>query len=991
MTTLRENNTIERSSAPDDAERGWRGWVDLKNTRYGLRPVVLISFLTLPSVIVAAAFGVSNGGGIAAPEIAQDLNIKLGTVVNIIIAAEVVAVIVSLAIGWWADRHRRSPLLGLSAIFSGLSTFFAGGVHGVAGLATLRATGTSADIVAAVPSYSLLADYYPYEKRGRVYALFGVGASAGALFAPIALAYTISHWGWRVTFRVCAIPLIIAGIVALVMLKEPVRGYWERKSQGADEEQANVEEEPLSFGEAWRTIWAVGTLRRNWIAEVVAQPATLMTSAYLPLYLFSVYHQDIVHRAYIGIPGAMVGLVGAYIGGNLVDKFLARDPQRVITVAAMFGVVLSLGTILNSFQPPLAVLVFAACFTGFGSALVGPSLNSIYSQVIPPRARTMGLQMMLLPIIPAAFILIPFAGLILFDFGFQGVWILITVMNVVAALIRLTSAKYFHVDMRNAFSSAMAAEEWRRTKERGEGKLLVCRDVDVAYDGVQVLFGVDFDVRQGEIIALLGTNGAGKSTLLRAISGSQEATNGAIVHNGRDTTHMPPHEIARRGVILMPGGRGVFPNLSVKDNLLLGTWMVSDDDEKEQRLAEVYDLFPILRERADALAGSLSGGEQQQLSLAQAMLGKPSLLMIDELSLGLSPQVTQQLIEKVREIHRRGVTIIIVEQSVNVALTVAKRAIFLEKGEVKFVGETAELLRRPDILRAVYVKGSGGAATAVSRSRKQVAEAVAAPVVLEARGIRKSFGGVTALQGVDLTLRQGEVLGVIGPNGSGKTTLFDVISGFQVADGGSVWLDGADVTGLSADERARRRLVRRFQDARLFPSLTVYETLLVSLDQRMESRHIFGGALGLPGSRRAERRVRVKADALIELLELGAYRDKFVKDLSTGLRRIVDIACVLATDPKVLLLDEPSSGIAQAETEGLAPMLRRVRHETGCSILIIEHDMPLITRVSDELIALERGEVVIRGDADTVLNDPRVIEAYLGTSEEVVTRSGGRV
>jgi branched-chain amino acid transport system ATP-binding protein len=147
-------------------------------------------------------------------------------------------------------------------------------------------------------------------------------------------------------------------------------------------------------------------------------------------------------------------------------------------------------------------------------------------------------------------------------------------------------------------------------------------------------------------------------------------------------------------------------------------------------------------------------------------------------------------------------------------------------------------------------------------------------------------------------------------------------------------------------------------------------------------------AAGLPQARRAEKRIRVRAERLIELLELGAFRDKFVKELSTGLRRIVDLACVLGTEPKVLLLDEPSSGIAQAETEGLGPLLKRIRFETGCSILIIEHDMPLISAVADELVALERGRVITRGAPSVVLEDERVIEAYLGTTEAAVNRSG---
>jgi branched-chain amino acid transport system ATP-binding protein len=201
---------------------------------------------------------------------------------------------------------------------------------------------------------------------------------------------------------------------------------------------------------------------------------------------------------------------------------------------------------------------------------------------------------------------------------------------------------------------------------------------------------------------------------------------------------------------------------------------------------------------------------------------------------------------------------------------------------------------------------------------------------------------------------------------------------------------GVDVSDLSPEERARKGLVRRFQDARLFPALTVFETLQVALEHRLEVKNPLMYAAGLPQARRAERRLRARAERLIELLELQSYRDKFVRELSTGLRRIVDLACVLATEPQVLLLDEPSSGIAQAEAESLAPLLRRIRFETGCSILIIEHDMTLISSVSDELLALDRGSVVLRGTPEAVLNDERVIESYLGTTEEAVNRSGTR-
>jgi branched-chain amino acid transport system ATP-binding protein len=501
-------------------------------------------------------------------------------------------------------------------------------------------------------------------------------------------------------------------------------------------------------------------------------------------------------------------------------------------------------------------------------------------------------------------------------------------------------------------------------------------------------------LRAGEIVALLGTNGAGKSTLLRAIGGVTEASDGAIVFDGREITHSLPNEIAARGVITMPGGRGVFPGLTVRDNLLLANWLTRDPKDQRDRLAEVFEIFPVLRERADVNASTMSGGEQQMLSLALAFLARPKLLMIDELSLGLSPAVVGELIEIVKEFNRRGISIIVVEQSVNVALTLADKAIFMEKGEVRFEGPTKELMRRPDILRAVYVKGTGaltdGAGAGARRidERRRTEELQVARPILEVQGLVKTFGGIRAVDDLSFVLREGEALGVIGPNGSGKTTLFDLISGYQTADAGAVIYDGVDVTAWSPEQRARRKLVRRFQDARMFGSLTVYETILVSLEQRVEVRSTFLSAFGAPQARRAERRLRLRADRLIELLELGSFRDKFVSELSTGLRRIVDLACVLAAEPRVLLLDEPSSGIAQAEAEGLGPLLSRVRFETGCSMLIVEHDMPLISAVSDELLALELGAFVARGTPEEVLNDERVIGSYLGTSEAALRRSG---
>jgi ABC-type branched-subunit amino acid transport system ATPase component len=216
-------------------------------------------------------------------------------------------------------------------------------------------------------------------------------------------------------------------------------------------------------------------------------------------------------------------------------------------------------------------------------------------------------------------------------------------------------------------------------------------------------------VQRGEVLALLGTNGAGKSTLLRAISGLGVPDRGVVRLNGRTLTYVDAELRFKEGVVQLRGGAGVFPDLSVGENLraaLLST--KSDEDERESRKARVFGLFPSLAERAHVQARDLSGGQQQMLALAMALMHDPELLLIDELSLGLAPVVVQELLGVVEELKRRGQTMIIVEQSLNIALAVADRAVFMEKGRVRFEGDAQELATRDDLVRAVFLGGEGG-------------------------------------------------------------------------------------------------------------------------------------------------------------------------------------------------------------------------------------------------------------------------------------------
>jgi len=257
---------------------------------------------------------------------------------------------------------------------------------------------------------------------------------------------------------------------------------------------------------------------------------------------------------------------------------------------------------------------------------------------------------------------------------------------------------------------------------------------------------------------------------------------------------------------------------------------------------------------------------------------------------------------------------------------------------------------------------------------------------LAATDIAVRFGGRVAVDDVSFAVEPGSVVGLIGSNGAGKTTLMNAICGFVPA-AGSVHLHGRDITLLSPHQRAQAGLGRAFQNARLFADLTVRETLQVALE-RQEPTELVPSMLALGPSRRAERAKRTQADELIDLVGMGRYADSPIGTLSTGTRRIAELACLLALSPRVLLLDEPTAGVAQRETEAFGPLIQRIRQELDASVLIIEHDMPLIMSISDVVHCLEAGALIASGPPDEVRNDPRVIASYLGTDERTIQRSG---
>jgi ABC-type branched-subunit amino acid transport system ATPase component/sugar phosphate permease len=558
---------------------------------------------------------------------------------------------------------------------------------------------------------SYLADAYPPEGRSRVFSWHylqdPIGQTLGILLIGYIVAYT-GDWRWGLVVGLAGLPLGLA----LFTLREPDKGSNESshilKASGMDVHTQQEQAPRVLLGSAVTRLLRIRSLYYQLVAVAVLGFVATGWGLFGNLYFVRVWHQGTAHRsdifAIIGL-AAFLGLPVAYLVG---DRLFRRAPQAPLVLAGICITVYGILFTASLYMPRLWLVV---AFQLLANAAVAPIAIAVFQTLAataPAEMRTICFAMF--GVYSAVFG--GFAGGVLLGAisdatNVRAALTLIGPVCGIGGVLLVLGSRHVRRDITLVIEDVLERHaEGLRRKAGGNIPALQVHNLDFFYGTNQVLFDVNLQVEEGEIVALLGTNGAGKSTLLRAVAGLDHPHRGVIRIFGTTCTYLEPEQIIRLGAALLVGGKMTFPSLSVRDNLRIGEHSFRRDGPRAQEaLEEALALFPELHSHISQPAGTLSGGEQQMLALARVMMTKPRLLMIDELAFGLAPMTVERLMEIVRNVNASGTTVVVVEQSVNRAMSLAHRAFFLERGEIKFDGPTGELFERPDLLRPVFLTG----------------------------------------------------------------------------------------------------------------------------------------------------------------------------------------------------------------------------------------------------------------------------------------------
>ena len=669
----------------------------------GTSMVALIGLAQFVEWIDRSAFNV------LAPDIQKTLGVSDAVLGAIGGAFGVLFFAGSIPISTLADRRSRTKLAAIAITVWSVMVACTGLVQNAFQLFLARLGSGLGQSYQLPVNSPLLIDTYPIQARARVFALSSGMQMVGQGLAPFIAGSIAAIVGggdaWRVVFLVTAVAALPVAVFT-ARLKDPKRGRNEMQAVLGEELAADEDEIPISLGVAFERLRRIHTFYFFLLGMAALGFALFSVPLFLNLLLEQRFGLDAFERGVFAALVAIPGVIAVAIVGRRIDRLFRDSPPRSLVfigaLIAAFGVFMAIGV----FMPNVALLGF---FVAIGTALSASVFGVIVaplSAVIPYRLRSRGVALVGIYIfLFGGFFGAVITGLLSEEIGTRGAIALVVVPSALlgGALIAY-GARHIRGDMAAVVEELEeeSAEMRRVADSTADTPVIQVHNLDFSYGKVQVLFDIDLEVRRGETLALLGTNGAGKSTLLRVVSGLGVAQRGVVRFNGRTITYADPELRVKFGIVQLMGGKAVFPPLSVAENLRMAGYLYSGDD-LHRRVDRVLDQFPVLAERRTAKAGDLSGGQQQILALAMTLIHEPEVLIIDELSLGLAPVVVQELLAVVERLKADGMTMIIVEQSLNVALAVADRAVFMEKGQVRFEGSARELMERDDLARAVFL------------------------------------------------------------------------------------------------------------------------------------------------------------------------------------------------------------------------------------------------------------------------------------------------
>jgi ABC-type branched-subunit amino acid transport system ATPase component/predicted MFS family arabinose efflux permease len=679
--------------------------------RFGWAPV---TYLTLAAFVVAV---LDNGlTGTLAPDIQRSFRINDAELGAAIFAASAAQIGIGLPIALWSDRGSRVKVAAFCLFVFAVAVSLQGRVHSIWLFALLGIIGAFGKAPNNTTHLSYQSDHNPPEARARIQA-YQRGHEPIARTLGLALIGGVAAWSgswrWATLLALFGIPV---GLLVL-RLKEPKKGQHE-SSHILEQSGLDIGEHPegsprVLLGAAIQRLQRIRSLYFQLMAVAVLGFVGLGIPIFGALYLDREWHQNTAERTtiytIIGISAFFVIPVAGFVG----DRMFRRKPESVLYLGG--GCLVAFGAIYvgSLYAPKLWMVVLGWFLAECALAPLGTAIFQTVAATVPADMRTLGFAMFgVYGLVIGGFAGAVILGAISNAAGhLHGPKVALTVMGPVCMLggfLLVLGARWVRHDITLVIEDVLERyQEGQRRKAGGEIPALQIHNLDFAYGTQQVLFDIDLEVAEGEIAALLGTNGAGKSTLLRAVAGLDHPTRGTIRLFGAASTWLEAEQILDMGCGMLVGGRMTFPSLSVRENLRLAAFSFRKDKARAQEtIDEALNAFPALEARIDAAAGTLSGGEQQMLALARVLLTRPRLLMIDELTLGLAPKTVEDLVAIVRRVNAEGTTVLLVEQSVNLALSLADHSFFIERGEIRFDGRTRDLLARDDLLRPVFLTAS---------------------------------------------------------------------------------------------------------------------------------------------------------------------------------------------------------------------------------------------------------------------------------------------